>query len=102
MRNKYNKEQMFALIEEWEMSNKSQDHFAKSYKISKSTFCYWRKKYRNEFGEETGKMIPINFEKPKLQTLDSSDSKIEIVYPNGVRIVCSSSMGSEQIKNLIF
>jgi len=62
-RNKKNaKEQMFALIHQWETCGLSQKQFLHQQGIAKSSFAYWRNKYLREIGKNKGKgdFIPVN------------------------------------------
>jgi len=83
---------MYALIRKWESGNLTQQQFFNESGICKSTFGYWRKKYLKEFGKEgkKDKFIPVKVTCPDHG--DPNVSAIELVYPNGVRMVCSSDM----------
>ncbi len=92
---------MYILIRQYESSNLTQEQFLSLHKIPKSTFGYWRKKYLEETGKAKRKesFIPVKV---------SNDSKtgngagvIELVYPNGVRLVCSEGIDLSRLKPLI-
>ena len=95
---------MYALIRKWEQSGLSQTKFFSEHKISKSTFGYWRKKYLREQAQlkTQGKMVPIRIQVPGQPTLSEPATGIEIIYPNGVRVVCPAQMDASSIKGLIF
>jgi len=96
---KYSKDQMFSLILECENSGLSQEKFFDQHKISKSTFGYWRKKYLKETGHGKRK---DNFIPVKVGTVkNKSPEVLELVYPNGVRIVCPAGMNLSRLKQLI-
>ena len=90
---------MFALIRQWEKSGLTQENFFNQHGIPKSTFVYWRTRYLKETGHSKGKnnFIPVK--------LDNAPEKghqvIELVYPNGVRMVCSADTDLSLIKSLI-
>jgi hypothetical protein len=90
---------MYALILEWENSGLSQEKFYKQHGISKSTFGYWRKKYLKEIGPSKTKdnFIPVKVG----AIIDRRPEFLEVVYPNGVRLVCSSGMDLSRLKPLI-
>lgn len=90
---------MFALIRECEGSDLSQEKFVKHHGISKSTFGYWRKKYQEETGANKRKdnLIPIKVS----NATEKHPDVLEIVYPNGVRLVCSPCMDISRLKPLI-
>lgn len=96
---------MYALIRKWEQSEVSQSQFFKEHKISKSTFGYWRKKYLLEQGqheEAKGKMIPVRIQAPEQPVFSGLATSLEIIYPNGVRIVCPAQMEASSVKALVF
>jgi transposase-like protein len=96
---KHTKKKMFTLILEWENSGLTQEVFFKRLDIPKSTFGYWRKKYLRETGRSKGKnnFIPVKVG----STTDSTSEVLQVVYPNGVRLVCSSGMDLSRLKPLI-
>lgn len=90
---------MYALIREYEQSGLTQDKFFDQYEIPKSTFSYWRKKYLKETGRSKTKssFIPVEVD----PATKRSQHVIELVYPNGVSLVCSSEMDLSLLKPLI-
>lgn len=96
---------MYALIRKYEASGLSQEKFFKEHKIPKSTFGYWRKKYLREQAESnaSAQMIPIQVQPPvKSVVLSEPATSIEIVYPNGVRVICPAQWEASRVKDLIF
>ena len=90
---------MFALIRKYENSGLSQEKFYDQHKISKSTFCYWRKKYLKETGSNKKK---DNFIPVKVGNAGGKPSEaLEVVYPNGVRLICPDGMELSRLKPLI-
>jgi len=100
-KNRYTKDQMYALIRKWESSGLSQEQFLGQHGIAKSTFGYWRKKYLKETGKIKGKdhFIPVKID--KAVSVETSQGILELFYPNGVRLVCSSGMDLSRLKPLI-
>lgn len=99
---RYGKDRMYALIRKWEASGQTQEHFFNQHGISKSTFGYWRKKYLREQGSQSKShenFIPVKIADE--HTTNPSQRILELVYPNGVRIVCSSDMDLARLKPLI-
>lgn len=94
---------MYALIRKWEQSGLSQAKFFSEHKISKSTFGYWRKKYLREQvqSKARGKMIPVHIQLPEKAAMEPATG-IEIVYPNGVRVICPAQVEVARVKELIF
>ena len=93
---------MYALIRKWEASGLSQEQFLRQYGIAKSTFGYWRKKYLKETAtsKEKENFIPVKVNQSD-QKADQKAETLELIYPNGVRLVCSASMDLSQLKPLI-
>lgn len=90
---------MYDLIAKCEQSGLSQEKFIKHHGISKSTFGYWRKKYLKEPSSNKGKdsFIPVKVGK----TTDKKPDVLEVVYPNGVRLICPDGMELSRLKPLI-
>lgn len=93
------KEQIYGLILEWESSGLSQEKFFSRHGIPRSTFSYWRKQYLRETGLRKGKenFIPVTLG----HATEKSPELLEVIYPNGVRLVCSSGMDLSRLKPLI-
>jgi hypothetical protein len=89
-RQNFTKRQMYALIHKWESSGLSQEKFLQQHGIAKSTFAYWRNKYLRETGHNTkkGSFIPVKVESHD-RSVSGFTGMIEIIYPNGVRLICS-------------
>lgn len=101
-RKQYTKDQMYAIIRELEASGLTQEVFLKKRDISKSTFGYWRKKYLQDHLPKqapSSRLIPVQIE-PETNPLTES-SNLEIIYPNGVRIILSGQVDAKQVRKLI-
>ena len=100
---KRSKEQMYALIHQWEKSGLNQKQFLRQQGVAKSSFAYWRNKYLGEFGKSKSKgkggFIPVKI--AKVDYKDSSVGELELVYPNGIRLVCPSNIELPRLKPLI-
>lgn len=99
--NKKLKSQMFQLIKTWEESGIPKKTFAREQGLTISKFKYWLYKYKNrnvvsKKGQVTEKtFIPIDVLSPR------PADKIEIQYPNGVRVLLSNTFSLEEVKYLI-
>ena len=109
---KYSQDEMYLAIEMWNESGLSQYSFCKREQLSTSTFSYWIKKYRKEkdqlepFQEDFVKTfisveVSRAMESQALNTRLSDNYRIEITYPNGVRLSCPVNIDLQQIKTLI-
>jgi len=92
---------MYSLIRQLESSEMTKEKFLQHHNIAKSTFAYWLKKYRNETSKykDKGNFVPVKIS----DSVDTENSSgvIELVYPNGVRLVCSTDMDISRLKPLI-
>ena len=89
---------MYTLIREWEATGQTQSGFIEQHGISKSTFGYWRKKYLKENKKST--LIPVEVSPPS-KSFPGKNDVIEIIYPNGVRVLCPVETRLADIRNLI-
>lgn len=104
-KNRHNtKKQMYALIRKWKSSGLAQVNFCQEHQISISTFGYWRKKYLREetTSENKSQMIPVHIQPQEIMETVNQSESLEIVYPNGVRIVCPARIETSRVKDLIF
>lgn len=85
--------EMFALIEQWQQSKKTQTAFCREHDIVYHIFGYWLKKYRQEHGEN-GNFLAM-------QLSDYADTGIEIRYPNGIVLHLPRTIGICELKQLI-
>lgn len=95
---------MYRLIEECEKSGITQEEFLKSKNIARSTFAYWIKKYRAEqANKSTNNFIPVNIgSSENRSSLEATENnKIELTYPNGIKLTCSSKIDFSRLKELI-
>lgn len=101
MKKRYSKEQMYELIRRWESSGELQKIFLQKHDIPRSTFGYYRMQYLKEQSTPKGKknFIPVHVDKSE-PTGDTHEN-IELIYPNGVRLICSSAMDLSKLKPLI-
>ena len=98
---------MSKAIELWKASGLTQVKFCAHEKLSVKTFGYWIRKYKKEKGhpavlEKGGhqKFIPVKV--PQLNNNNiPGDSRIDISFPNGVRLNCPAGIDIQQLKTLI-
>ena len=89
-----NKEsKMFELVAEWESSGLTRQEFCEERGVKLSNFSYWRTRYRqSKSASESGSFEKI---KPALPL------SIELIYPNGVRVVIPAKTDQATISSLI-
>ena len=103
---------MYQAIELWQESRLSQVKFCSRESLSVATLGYWLRKYREEKGlctnaggisKET--FIPVEVSDPGALNRDArimgSPSRIEVSFPNGVRLSCPAGIDISQLKTLI-
>lgn len=94
---RYSKEQMYALIRKWEESELPQKEFIHQHGIARGTFGYWRTKYLKETGSGKDSFIPVKVD----HAVNHNTETLEVVYPNGVRLLYPAAMDLALLKPLI-
>lgn len=92
MSKRRNKTEMFPLIELWESTTQDREQFCQSHEVSLATFSYWRTKYRKSQKPSTELFSELQ---PEIS------SKIEVVYPNGVKVSLPPQCDPAMLKLLI-
>ena len=103
---KKRKEYMYSLVEKWENSNKSQRAISEEAGISFHVFRYWVKKQKAEqLQKNVRKSNPPKNKTRAFYPISLSPishfEKLQIIYPNGVKINCPSSVTTNQLQDLI-
>lgn len=103
------KEEMYQFIEAQKLSGYSQLNFCKAKAMSIATYSYWLRKYKLEktsLSQETksqkppSQFIPIQLDENSKSSVNNE--RIEINYPNGVKISCSAEIDMQKLQELIF
>ena len=80
--------EMYPIVEEYESSQANRLDFCKSKNLTPSVLYYWRRKYLDEqVNVKSGEDIRLGF----TEVIPDSERKLEISYPNGVRVRMSVS-----------
>ena len=93
---------MYALIEKWHNSDKTQQAVCREHGCSYESFKYWRKKQikqqaevelksRTSSPEDGGNFITLS------AMSEPAVPELQIIYPNGVQIKCAAGSSSNQI-----
>ena len=89
----------------WKESGLSQGAFCKREGISRSTFQHWRKRHDSTYeyrAKHTTKTTKHSFIALEMQTTaEQTPDVLEVIYPTGVRIKCTSSVSDELLCKLI-
>lgn len=73
------REQMYALVEQWQNSGQTQKAFLADKNIKRPTFSYWRQKYLQEQSHSKG-FTDIDPKAP-------SSTQVEVHFPSGARVI---------------
>lgn len=94
---------MYGIIKRWEQSGLNQKEFCKAEGVNYYTFKYWKTQQHREQKSTHPKPIEPNpdFIPVSLSGFESNSSAIEITFPNGVKLSCSTDLESGQIIELI-
>lgn len=89
-------QQMFNKIEQWRMSGLSQKAFCGQSNLSYHIFHYWYKRYRTEGNKDTTSSFV------KLQVASAlCAGNIEVVFPDGKRLLFHQPVSPDYLKALI-
>ena len=99
------KQEMFGLIEQWRASGLSQRAWCKEVNMARSTFRKWLRRYEDEYGIVSPQVDqPPSWSSPSFVSIElppSGREQLTISYPNGVQLRCPSSIGHDQLKELV-
>ena len=89
-------EKMFSLVDQYRSSGLSIKVFSEQNNIKRPTFIYWiQKKKQSEKKDNIGNFLPINIPFSKVKNVP-----IEILYPNGVKILLDNP-DKEQLREYV-
>src|SRR3954469_4827601 len=92
-------EDMLRIIGSWKQSGLSQKAYCEQNNIRYYVFHYWYKRFRDQHETvEERTFVPLNVQPP---TIPVSDSAIEILLPDGKRILFHQPIGPDYLKALI-
>ena len=93
---------MFALVAEWESSGLGRKSFCEQHGLKLSTFSYWRSRYNQSNASsppQTGGHRPGSFK--RIVPVHPAGFSIELIYPNGVRMILPEGTDLSTISSLI-
>ena len=92
------KQQMFSMINEWQQSSLTQKAWCEQHAMRYHVFHYWYKRYRDAqaVDKEPG-FIPLKI-KP---SFDTSAAHIELLLPDGKRLLFHQPVSSNYLKAVI-
>jgi len=89
------------LMERHQMSGLNIEAFCTEELINPATFYYWRKRLRMHENPEPSLLIPVSINKKALRDSATDSNRIELNYPNGVRLTVSCQNNFSLIRELI-
>jgi len=92
---------MFSLIEIWKSSAQTQRQFCKSKDLDYKKFQYWFRKYRSiqSLGKRTDSKF---FKQIKLKAqFHSTDSGMELVFPDGRKLIFHQLVEASYLRTLL-
>lgn len=92
---------MFSLIEIWKGSGQSQINFCKEKNIAYHRFHYWFKKYTDLNTEEETDPKAQSFSQIKLPSVNSTGGTIELIYPDGRRVIFHQPVEAAFLRTLL-
>jgi hypothetical protein len=92
------RQEKFAIIEQWQQSDLSAKAFCLQNNIAYSVFQYWQKKYRqdNSAEEKSSAFLQLN-----VSAASAASGGIEVIWPDGKRILFHQPVSSHYLKSII-
>ena len=89
------KQEMFDKITQWQQSGLSQKAFCREVNLAYHVFHYWYKRYRFKESKAASSFIKLGI------TSVSVSSSMELVFPDGKRLLFHQPVGVDYLKALI-
>ena len=104
-RGRFTRTEILKLLTHWKRSGITKRQFCRNENIAHSTFANWYKKYRQDIDQPTESdplpaFIPIKLDNHPPPG-KSAYSPIEVSFPNGVQLRCTSDIDFNDLKLLI-
>jgi uncharacterized protein YodC (DUF2158 family) len=97
--NKQTQEDMLKMIDSWKQSGLSQKAYCEQHNVRYYVFHYWYKRFRDQQDAfEEASFVPLNVNP---STFPVCNSAIEILLPDGKRILFHQPVGADYLKALI-
>jgi hypothetical protein len=88
---------MFSLIEIWKTSGKTQIEYCKEKDIAYHKFHYWFRKYSRQGSEP----VPGSFTQIKVGSQPVSAGFMELIYPDGRKLVFNHAVDADFLRSLL-
>lgn len=90
---------MFSLIEVWKQGGQTQQEFCKEKDLDYNQFQYWLRRYKQANGIMSEPKA--SFTRIKVSTEASKASSMELVYPDGKRIIFHQPVDPSFLRSLL-
>ena len=103
---KYSREEMYLAIEIWQESGLTKTEFCKREGLPVTSFIHWVQKFNREkdnvnyLVNNYPGFIPVKVTEPE-KMVQSTDDRIVVSFPNGVKLNLPAGTDITQLKNLI-
>jgi hypothetical protein len=87
---------MFSLIEVWKSSGKTQKEFCQEKELAYHKFYYWLKKYNDQHQQAADESPFLS-----LSVQSTKSSNLEIVYPDGRRLIFHQQVDAGFLRTLL-
>lgn len=91
------REQMFASIASWQISELSQKEWCRQQGVTYHIFHYWYRKYRDEHPDSTGHNSFV-----QLTVEPEADASCEVIFMDGTKIIFREAVAAQYLKSLLF
>lgn len=93
----------FSLIKIWESSGKTQRAFCQEKDLSYAKFYYWFKKYREHFPPSSpdSPFVSVTVKKEATEPTSPSGVFLELIYPDGHRLIFNQAVKAGFLKALL-
>ncbi len=95
------RQQMLGMITSWKRSGLSQKAYCEQNNIRYYVFHYWYKRYRDDQSAEIKQRNFIPLDVPSFSVSDQCTADIEIVLPDGKRILFHQAVSADYLKAVI-
>ncbi len=104
-RKRFSRSKILEILNRWNASGLTKRQFCRNEKIAHPTFANWYKKHRQEIDQSSESnplpaFIPIKLENHTTPR-KSGYSPIEVSFPNGIQLRCTSDIDFDDLKRLI-
>jgi transposase-like protein len=105
---KYSMDEKITHVELWEESGLSKQAYSKESDLSYKTFSNWASRFGKKKSpsvtrksSKENSFIPVKIKPLPLLSKEVTSSNIEIIYPNGIKVICPLEIKMELLTGLL-